>query len=201
MRKLRESTVAAVHRGKRWLIEKGWIKPIRWLPRKETKRAADFWDSLEKRSIGGEQGRGFEIARTRPGFEVQQGIGIFSEGTPGTIMNVGFGFKGRTIIMIPQGKKPDINEPRKVRQLLGRFQTATGKYPANYLVEAIEEHARRHGFKTAKIPIPESLYHYQNPYAKPEEIPKIQERMRKMYAAIASAMGYRERGLYYVKKL
>ncbi len=90
----------------------------------------------------------------------------------------------------------------EIRQWLDRFKSKTGKPWANFLVQKIEDQARKLGLKQVKITIPERLYYYQNPFVKPgQTVKKIRKGMRELYYGVANAMDYRIEGDYFVKDL
>ncbi|MAG17853.1 MAG: hypothetical protein CL944_00055 [Candidatus Diapherotrites archaeon] len=99
--------------------------------------------------------------------------------------SVSLGFDKDSVIMIPNGHFGE-------QPMLDRFKHITEKPWANYLVELIEEHARKNGFQQVKIPVPESLYYYKNPVNvdSERETEQVRRRMRTFYGNVARAMHY-----------
>jgi hypothetical protein len=102
----------------------------------------------------------------------------------------------------------DLQGEKKSEKHLSRFRTVTGKLWADHLFDAIEEHARKCGFKEVKFSTPEKTRPYTNPsVAKgfPEDMAnrkeQIRMRMRKLYYGIANARGYKKIGDFFVKNL
>ena len=106
------------------------------------------------------------------------------------------------IIEAIQGRRGAISD-------LKRFEKAVGKPWPNHLMELIEKHARKNFFKTIEIRVPESLYYYHKPMAgtvhtkeeRKEKIKQIRKRMRIMYNGVADALGYKRKGVFFVKEL
>ena len=105
---------------------------------------------------------------------------------------------------------------------LERFREMHGMPAFNYMIQAIEGHARKLGFEEVEIRVPETLNFYHIPIismkkesairakyrskAKAEkalerEREMVRRRMEALYKGIAKAMDYRRKGLFYVKRL
>ena len=83
------------------------------------------------------------------------------------------------------------------------FSSIFGKHWSKALLDIVEENAKKHGFKSVKIRIPESLAYYWNPVGVTgiKTIAKIRRDMRNHYNGLASALGYKRKGIFYIKKL
>jgi hypothetical protein len=81
------------------------------------------------------------------------------------------------------------------QEWLERFRQVHGKPWANYLLAQIESHAKKCGFATVKIRIPESLRAYWT------HEKTIRQRIEALHNNAANAMGYKRKGLYFVKEL
>jgi len=111
---------------------------------------------------------------------------------------------------------------------LDRLRQATGKPVINSMVELVEKHAKKCGFKQVKISRPENLFYYRfpeilGPYPDGEmrryiskwgtgrlmdfdgkigkKVREIREGMQRAYGAVAKSCGYRIGGNYFVKDL
>ena len=97
---------------------------------------------------------------------------------------------------------------KKSAKHLARFRTITGTLWADYLFDAIEEHARKCGFKEVKFSTPERVRPYRDPSVAKgfpgdmaERKEQIRMRMRKLYYGVANARGYKKIGDFFVKSL
>lgn len=84
-----------------------------------------------------------------------------------------------------------------------RFRALHGKPWANYLVEKLEEQARRTGFRQVKIRAPESLfwYYHKSKDESNSDYLERRKRMEALYNNVANAMGYSRKGNFFVKGL
>jgi hypothetical protein len=117
---------------------------------------------------------------------------------PADIAHVKLGFESKAVIVEAmqgdKGRQPEFE----------RFREMHGKPWANYLIEKLEEHAKKTGFKKVKIRVPESLYyyHYKEVDSKVKKKDReVQEEMEALYNSVAEAMGYRRKGNFFVKEL
>lgn len=96
-----------------------------------------------------------------------------------------------------------IQKDQTSKQLLDRLTTVAKMPWANYLVQQVEQHARQCGFREVRIAKPETLHYYREPYGakNPGDVERIRKNMRTLYYNVAKAMGYTEKGDYFVKQL
>lgn len=105
------------------------------------------------------------------------------------IARIGIGFEENAIVMeVVQGRK----KGEKQRQ---EYISLTKENWTTGMIKMIEEHARNCGVRFAKIRRPETLYAYQL------QGKEVQEQIRTLYHSIASAMGYKPKGAFFVKQL
>jgi hypothetical protein len=109
--------------------------------------------------------------------------------------------KNAVIVTALQGK-------RSKKNWLDRFKSITKYSWAEYLIERIEEHAKRNGFDKIKIVVPETLPYYKEPYIpltvglyKGTTPEKIRASMKRLYDGVAKKMGYTKKGDYFIKEL
>jgi len=93
---------------------------------------------------------------------------------------------------------------RKVRSNLDVFSSIHKKNAFDFLFDLIEEHAKKTGFVSVKIRVPETLQAYYAVGKKglPEqEVEAIRKRMIALYERLAEARGFTRKGDFYVKEL
>jgi hypothetical protein len=86
---------------------------------------------------------------------------------------------------------------------LDRFKSMHKKHGLEFLVQVVEEQAKKTGFKEVKIRDPETLHAFNDLPLEHTlgEVNKIRQRMIELYKAVADARGYTRKGNFYVKEL
>ncbi len=107
-------------------------------------------------------------------------------GTVGTLM---LSFEKDAVIIRPQGvilKQSYLERFREVNEQ---------KMPwANFMAQLVERHAQKCGFEYVKIPTPETLAYF-------DKSAGTKQRIKRLYEGIASSMGYKREGNFFVKNL
>ena len=105
------------------------------------------------------------------------------------LARIGIGFdKDAIIIEVVQGRKKGEEERNAFKSLVQKNWTT-------FMIEKIEDRAKKCGFKEIKIRRPETLTAYQL------QKPEIQRQIRILYYSIAKSMNFKKRGPYFVKNL
>ncbi len=105
------------------------------------------------------------------------------------LARIGLGFdKEAIIIEVVQGRKKGEEERNAFKSLVQKNWTT-------FMIEKIEENAKKCGFKEIKIRRPETLTAYQL------QTPQIKRQIRILYYSIAKSMNFRKRGPYFIKNL
>jgi len=117
------------------------------------------------------------------------------EELPKSLGTVKFGFEEDAITFLPQGERGAWTESK-------RFESIKKEKWPNFLIGLLEERAKGCGYKTARIPVPETLYFYKKPIVVKGRTPEqAREQMKKFLEGIADAMGYEKEGNFFVKNL
>jgi hypothetical protein len=134
----------------------------------------------------------------------------------GLVIHLGSKYRGQKIASVKLGFEKDavviesIQGIDKTKKDLDAFKNLAGMPWANYLLQQVEEHARKHGFKYVKIRRPETLDYYGAPMTESAEFQTfdfgsetraIREDMRKLYYSVAHAMKYKRMFPFFVKEL
>lgn len=113
----------------------------------------------------------------------------------GKIGWVGLGFSPNAVIVeVIQGRRDTLAEQDRFRQ-----HPSIHMHWPNYILGVVEERAKALGFKRVKIRAPESLYSYH--FSAYGSMPGVRKEMNILYSTVAKAMGYKRRGMFYVKNL
>ena len=118
-----------------------------------------------------------------------------------TLGDARLGFEEEAVVVEALKGLSDYDAPQGITPLaeLDRFRQYFGKPWANYLLEKIEEQARKNGFSKVKIRRPESLYFYWHTFRREKK--ETRKTMRRLYGRVANEMGYKRKGIFFVKEL
>lgn len=168
-----------------------------------------LFESLPKRLIFGKK-KNFIIRPTTQSLEGHASIALDTatpqKGITGRIGQISLGFtKNKIYIEAIQGKP-------NTQSLGDQARTAIGMHWPNKLIKIVEDAAKTQGFTEIRIRVPESLYSYHHPSTKIFEeattflekrkvLAEHRAQMRALYETVAEKMGYKRRGLVYIKKL
>lgn len=116
---------------------------------------------------------------------------------PVDIAEAGLGFREHAVII------ESLKGVKDFQSHLDRFKRMNDNIPwAEHLVGQVENHARSTGFREVRIRKPEASFWYDHLKIKsPEEAEKIRTRMNRLYSGVATKMGYRSVGDFFVKYL
>jgi hypothetical protein len=164
-----------------------------------------FMDSFPKHILK-KRRRAFTVGMSSTQHESQYGlvIRLGADYMGQKIASVKLGFEGEAVVI------EAINGSDGVKKDLDAFKNLAGMPWANYLLQKVEEHARKHGFKYVKIRRPETLDYYHAPVTQGIEFQTfdfgvgaraIRESMRKLYYSVAHAMRYKRKFPFFVKAL
>ena len=179
-----------------------------------------FTESFPKILLKGKKGRKFSLRCATARWEscwaaVLETVPVRGAGTSTRVADVNLGFEREAVIV------EAMHGHEKMQPWIERFREMHEKPVFNFVLERVEEHARLLGFKQVKIRVPESLWFFKSPslfgnkMAKLARITDLKERekqgekakedirrgMEALYKAVAKAMGYKRKGLFYVKRL
>ncbi len=161
-----------------------------------------FTKGFPERKFKGTNDANFVVDLTRSSYESHLAISLMTsvEGAklPTTQAKLGFE-ENAVVIEAMQGNKGMKAELDRFRQSKDNPQRMPGP---NFLVAVIEARAKEKGFKQVKIRVPESLHYYHHPVGEAALNPKEHRlRMEALYGRVAKAMGYRKKGMFFVKTL
>jgi hypothetical protein len=114
------------------------------------------------------------------------------------VAKIYLGFEKRNVIV------EGIKGGRNVKSHLDSFRGIHGRNAFGFLMELIEEHAKKTGFHSIKIRLPDTLqaYYYLDKKKLPkQEIERIRKRMWALYEGIARTRGYKKEKNFFVKSL
>ncbi len=124
------------------------------------------------------------------------------------IARIMLGFEKRAIVIELMQGGYDLKH--KIEADLDRFRKMHGQQWASYLVETIERHAKKSGFRQVKIRDPTTTYWYKNPAIRDEIYnpatneqtkEKIRKNIKKLYEAVANELHYIKEGDFFIKEL
>ncbi|MFA4855068.1 MAG: hypothetical protein WC634_00590 [archaeon] len=146
-------------------------------------RKVDFW--------GPKTGGCFTVLAGTSKNESHHSIKLVKDGACLAEAKLGFG-QGVVVIESLQGTQ---GLHKKLNEFRHNFRSPW----ANFLIQKVEEHARKCGFEWVAIRRPETLFYYDKPVrtASEKEKEEIRARMRLLYNNAANAMGYRKAGYYF----
>lgn len=100
---------------------------------------------------------------------------------------------------------------RNSKEMISRFKGDSGMTWAEFLMQQVEENARKAGMSAVKIKRPERLESYKDPFNEiiysgerfgaEKEVERIRDAMRALYYGLAKKLGYRKEEEYFVKTL
>jgi len=225
---LREKMPKAMENVRKRQAQGKWVEPCHLRLPNIVKFGKNFMLSFPFEIVGRKTNK-FAIRMGGLGHEAPVVIGVCplkaaveGKGYYRNIVELNLGFERDAIVVESiQGKEGK-------QASLDRFRQAVGKPAVNSLLELVERHARRCGFKKAKIIRPENLFSYRFPELleiKPDakmtryllqwhigklmefegrigkKVREIREQMQRLYGAVAQNCGYRIEGNYFVKDL
>jgi len=174
-----------------------------------TEHGHTLFESLPKKLVFGKK-KNFVICPTTQSLEGHASIAMNTatpqKGITGRVGQIALGFtKNKVYIEAIQGKPNAQAVGDQARQ-------AVGMHWPNKLIQIVEEEAKKHDFTESRIRAPESLYSYHHPSSKIFEgattflekrriLAEHRAQMRALYETVAEKMGYKRRGLVYIKKL
>ena len=160
-----------------------------------------FTDQFPTKRLKGPKGTNFIVGLSKSKYESLLSVAITTNVSgvrlPTAEAKLGFE-KEAVVIEALQGNKGMKAELERFRQSKDNPQRMPG---LNFLVATIEARAKEKGFKEIKIRVPESLHYYYFPAGEASITPKEnRRRMETIYERVAKTMGYKRKGLFFVKR-
>lgn len=169
------------------------------------KHGTVFLASFPERVIRGTRGKRFvlRISETSGSSPVSVSLSVRSKAIRfKELADFKLGFEKDAVVVEDIQGKPSYRGGPNVKSLLDSFHFSTKIHWADFMADAIEEHAAKVGFRKVKIIIPEMHHSFLNPLASsPEQVFRIRQSMRLLYRQLAESRGYRQEGSWLVKSL
>ncbi|MDD3083717.1 MAG: hypothetical protein PHP82_01715 [Candidatus ainarchaeum sp.] len=150
----------------------------------------------------------YKISCVNSLFEGQKEIQLeqfFDKKTSIKTARLCIGFEKNTLVIESiQGTRGLNTHLNKFRRIEDKKSGKTkGEHAFNFLLQQIESHAKKQGFKEVKIRVPESLYSYWFPNLEKVGLnqKQIQTKMKILYEKVATSCKYVRKGNFFVKKI